>query len=133
MKLLDATDADIKRFMGYVDKLPGGCWYWTGARSRGKGNRKWYGSFRLGKRTVRAHRFASEVLGLQPCPPGHHRDHTCSFSMCVNPAHIEVVTHEENQRRKMAVRAELLKALAVDQENLHRPAERCCLSLEPAV
>jgi len=99
--MIKATKADIKRFMKYVDKLPNGCWYWAGGRSRGKGNRKWYGSFRVGKRTVRAHRFAAEVLAKQPCPPGHHRDHLCCFSMCVCPDHIETVTAEENQRRKM--------------------------------
>ena len=100
MKTLEATQADRDRFMTYVDQLPNGCWFWMGARSRGKGNRKWYGSFRVGDKVVRAHRFASEVLGNDACPPGHHREHTCSFSMCVNPDHIEIVTHEENQRRK---------------------------------
>jgi hypothetical protein len=100
--MIHATEKDISRFMGYVDKLPNGCWYWTGARSRGKGNRKWYGSFNIKGRVVRAHRFASEVLGEQQCPPGFHRDHKCHFSMCVNPKHIEIVTHEENQERKMA-------------------------------
>lgn len=99
--MLKARPEDVERFMLYVEKLPNGCWFWTGARSRGKGNRKWYGSFRLGKRTVRAHRFAAEVLGLQPCPDGHHRDHLCAFSLCVNPAHLETVTREENQARKM--------------------------------
>lgn len=101
---MKASRADIARFVAKVDKLPNGCWYWTGARSRGKGNRKWYGSFRLGSRVVRAHRFAAEVLGGKPCPSGHHRDHTCCFSMCVNPDHLEVVSKEENQRRKMARR-----------------------------
>lgn len=95
------TQADVDRFMRYVDVLPNGCWYWTGARSRGKGNKKWYGSFKLGKTAVRAHRFACEAIGGKACPPGHHRDHTCRFSMCVNPAHLEVVTHEVNQQRKV--------------------------------
>jgi len=66
--MLYATEADIKRFMSKVDKLPNGCWFWTGGRSRGKGNRKWYGSFHLGKRTVRAHRFACDVIGKKSCP-----------------------------------------------------------------
>jgi len=100
--MLRASTRDVERFMRFVEKLPNGCWYWTGARSRGNGNRKWYGSFHLGHRTVRAHRFASEVLAGDTCPPGHHRDHTCCFSMCVNPDHIEVITKEENQRRKTA-------------------------------
>lgn len=95
------SEEDVGRFMKLVDVLMNGCWFWTGARSRGKGNRKWYGSFHVrGHGTVRAHRFSSEALANQQCPSGHHRDHTCGFSLCVNPAHIEVVTHEENERRK---------------------------------
>lgn len=90
----------IKRFMSYVDKLPNGCWYWTGGRSRGKGNKKWYGTFWDGTKSVRAHRFANDTMAKRECPPGHHRDHKCCFSMCVNPEHIEVVTHAENERRK---------------------------------
>lgn len=98
--MIEATEADIKRFMSYVDKLPNGCWFWSGARSRGKGNKKCYGSFRVNGKTVRAHRFAAEVLGKKFCPKGHHRDHLCSFSLCVNPDHLEIVTHEVNQMRK---------------------------------
>ena len=94
-------DAAIARFMSYVDKLPSGCWFWTGARSRGKGNKKWYGSFRYNGKVIRAHRFASEVIGGQSCPPGHHRDHTCCFSLCVCPEHIVVVTHARNQELKI--------------------------------
>lgn len=96
-----ATPADLARFMAMVDVLPSGCWFWTGARSRGKGNRKWYGTFHVtGHGSVRAHRYATEAIGRRECPPGHHRDHLCEFSLCVNEACIEVVTHEENERRK---------------------------------
>jgi hypothetical protein len=98
---IKATEADVARFMSYVDQLPNGCWYWMGGRSKGNGNNKTYGSFWVDGRTVRAHRFAAEVLGGQTCPPGHHRDHKCGFSMCVNPAHLETVTSDENQKRKM--------------------------------
>lgn len=96
---------DVDRFYTYVEKLKNGCWYWTGARSRGSGNRKWYGSFRVNGKTVRAHRFACEVIAMKPCPAGHHRDHTCGFSMCVNPDHLEIVSAEENERRKQQRRA----------------------------
>ena len=105
--MLEATQADIDRFMSYADKLPCGCWFWTGARSRGKRNKKWYGSFHIKGKVVRAHRFSCEVLGQRHCPPEHHRDHTCCFSLCVNPDHIEVVTHAENQARKMARRRQI--------------------------
>lgn len=91
---------DIERFLSYVEILDSGCWYWTGARSRGSGNRKWYGSFSYQGKVIRAHRFACNVMRGMVCPPGHHRDHLCRFSMCVNPFHFEVVTHEENERRR---------------------------------
>ncbi len=102
---IQATDADIARFFKYVEKLPNGCWFWNGARSRGRGNRKWYGSFKIkikGKwKTVRAHAFSCHVLGKKPpLPPGYDRDHTCKFSLCVNDAHIEIVTKEVNNARR---------------------------------
>jgi hypothetical protein len=102
------TEADVARFMTYVDKLPCGCWFYTGARSRGGGNRKWYGTFWLpnpkpkGQR-VRAHRFSAVAIGGQrELEPGEHWDHTCVFSLCVHPDHTEIVTHEVNQERKVA-------------------------------
>ncbi len=106
--MLEATQADIDRFYRYVEKLPGrlilpngtetsACHGWTGARSRGKGNKKWYGSFRLGKRAVRAHRFVCEAIHCQPCPPEHHRDHLCANSLCVNMEHLEIVHRTVNQ------------------------------------
>lgn len=130
--MLEASERDIKRFMSKVDILPNGCWLWTGGRSRGKGNSKWYGSFSLNGKTIRAHRFSSEVLNKHKCPPGHHRDHTCDFSMCVCPDHIEVVTHEENQARKVAGRGShwvcpckktvIFKPMTRDEANAHRKA-----------
>jgi len=90
------------RFMSYVDVLPNGCWFWTGARSRGDGNSKWYGSFWHDGTSIRAHRFAHDVIGGKVCPPGWHRDHTCRFSLCVCPDHIEAVPPEVNQERKVS-------------------------------
>lgn len=108
MALIEATPEDIARFLALVEKLPNGCHFWAGARSRGRGNKKWYGSFRMkvnGKWTsVRAHRFSCEVFGKRECPPEHHRDHTCEFSLCVNEAHIEVIHKTVNQARKVARR-----------------------------
>lgn len=95
------TEKDVERFMSYVEVLSfGGCWYWTGARSKGKGNKKWYGSFHVGGKTVRAHRFSVTAIGRKEFSEGCHRDHICNFSMCVNPDHIEIVTREENEKRR---------------------------------
>jgi hypothetical protein len=98
-----ATQGDIDRFYKYVEKLPNGCHFWSGGRSRGKGNKKWYGSFKLNGKTIRAHVFACHVVGKKPpLKPGEERDHTCKFSLCVNDKHIEVVTKEVNNERRWA-------------------------------
>lgn len=34
-----------------------------------------------------------------PIPEGMELDHLCNISLCVNPNHMEVVTHKENLRR----------------------------------
>ncbi len=95
------TDKEIARFMSFVDKLPCGCWFWTGARSRGKGNRKWYGSFHFRGKTIRAHRFSADYIGkFKPLPKGQHRVHSCDFSMCVRPEHLSHNTRKVNQQHK---------------------------------
>lgn len=93
------TGAEIARFMSFVYALPWGCWLWTGARSRSKGNRQHYGSFSWRGRSIRAHVFAHDVLGGRVCPVGWHRDHECRFSLCVNPAHVTARRPEDNQSR----------------------------------
>jgi hypothetical protein len=146
MTALVASEADIARFMSYVDKLPNGCHFWSGGRSRGKGNKKWYGSFHLNGRTVRAHKFACEVLGhMGPLPPGHDRDHTCVFSLCVNPEHLEYVPKEKNNALRDLRRA-AAQVLQVDYASIEKrilltycygelqpPAEPCVLLNRPHI
>lgn len=72
---------------------PGGCWLWTGKSLRDDS----YGIFRRGKRgrAVPAHRAVLEFF-VEPIPPGLVVDHLCRVHKCVNPDHLEVVTHREN-------------------------------------
>lgn len=105
---MEATQEELDRFMSYVDKLPNGCWFWTGGRSRGKGNRKWYGSFWFRGKSIRAHRFSCDHIGAyRPLPPGHDRDHSCVFSLCVNPEHLGHLPSVENNRLRDARKATL--------------------------
>lgn len=72
-----------------------GCWLWTGqVRTNG------YGQAPTGKRKGRAaaHRFVYE-FHMGPIPEGLELDHLCSTPLCVNPEHLEPVTHAENVRR----------------------------------
>jgi hypothetical protein len=44
------------------------------------------------------------------CIPGKKQvDHTCRNRLCVNPDHLEIVTHRENQRRRDAERSEVIE------------------------
>jgi len=71
----------------------GPCWEWVAARcSFGYGNFQWEGRVR------QAHRIAYEIL-VGPIPEGLEPDHLCVNPPCVNPNHIEPVTHSENCRR----------------------------------
>jgi hypothetical protein len=83
-----------ERFWAKVDKDgPGGCWEWTGTRTKG------YGKFQAeSRRTVSAHRFAYELL-VGVIPDGLTLDHLCRNRSCVNPEHLEPVTIGENVRR----------------------------------
>lgn len=88
----------MDRFLDQVTKTET-CWLWTGAASP-----EGYGAFGVGSkrdgtsRVVRAHRFAYEET-VSPVPEGFELDHLCNNRSCVNPAHLEPVTHEENIRR----------------------------------
>lgn len=89
--------ADIARFLSMTSTNYDGCLIWEGARSRGRGNLDWYGSFHTQGRTVRAHKFyAVAVLGLRPKTDIHHLDHTCCNSLCVR--HVECVPSVVNLR-----------------------------------
>lgn len=112
-----AKGTPAQRFWAKVDPT-GPCWLWT-AGVDGTG----YGQLKVGKRTLKAHRFAYELL-VGPVPDGLELDHLCRVRHCVNPGHLEPVTHAENCRRglvgqNMAVKTHCPQGHAYDEQNTY--------------
>lgn len=88
----------IERFESKVFIALDGCWIWTAAV-----NKDGYGQFRYNGSMKLAHRVSYEIyngdLSADLC-----LDHLCRKRSCVNPAHLEQVTHAENMRRGLVTK-----------------------------
>lgn len=95
-----------------VDGLPryrinaNGCWIWTGSVWGNYGSVNWCGKNR------RVHRATYEFLrGM--VPEGMELDHLCRNRLCINPDHLQPVTHAINQQR--SPKTAKLSAAEVDE------------------
>jgi hypothetical protein len=89
----------LKRFEKRTVKSASNCWDWIGTK-----NETGYGKIVVGwkENNQPVHRFAHRVsyeLFVGLIPTGLEIDHLCRNHGCVNPNHLEAVTHKENVRR----------------------------------
>lgn len=71
----------------------GPCWLWTGGTLTSGHGRLWLDG------TSRTAQSVSYEHFVGPVPSGLEIDHLCRVRPCVNPTHLEPVTHKENMRR----------------------------------
>lgn len=77
------------------------CWPWTGRLNKKEHG---YGRISVNGKSMQAHVYAYCLL-VGPVPKGLELDHLCRNHLCVNPAHLEPVTHRVNSLRGISIQA----------------------------
>ena len=112
---LQMTDKELRLFLDKIVVVENGCWLWAAALSR-KGYGRVSGPnrlMRMAHRVAYKHWVGSIPEGLQLDHLCHNNDKrclggdTCLHRRCVNPDHLEPVTHRENGIR--GINAQRLK------------------------
>lgn len=78
------------------------CWVWQGSLVPTAGTG--YGRINVRGKAMLAHRAAYEEW-IGPIPEGLEIDHHCENTRCVNPDHLEAVTHQVNSVRSSGTAA----------------------------
>jgi hypothetical protein len=88
-----------QRFLRSFDEDPSGCWLWTGTITP-----QGYGQFSYNRKTYKAHRIAWWYFKHEEIPDDLAAHHTCGVKNCVNPDHLELMTHAEHLAHHMTER-----------------------------
>jgi hypothetical protein len=108
----------------YTPVTESGCWIWDKALAD-----HGYGPFYFNNAHHYAHRIAYELYKGE-IPKGMTIDHLCRVRCCVNPDHLEAVTHHENNMRgistasRHAKQTHCIRGHRFTGENLYRPPSR---------
>lgn len=124
----------LERFYKSFVVMTHGCWEWTGTITC-----LGYGQFYTGKKKVSAHILSWSLATQREVPIGFELDHTCRNRGCVNPEHLEVVTHRENVLRGESLmsrnaakthckRGHLLDETNIYQQLFKRTGRRACIT-----
>lgn len=68
------------------------CWFYTGGKNGG------YGALTIDGKKIVVHKLMY-IAAVGEIPEGKELDHLCGIKHCVNPEHLQAVSHLENTRR----------------------------------
>lgn len=124
---------DKTRFRALVEKCnfsQGECWVWPRALDFDGYTKVYF----YGKQ-VRTH-VASYETFKGPIPPGLEPDHLCRNRPCINPEHLEAVTHRVNVLRGEGIAAKNARKTHCRKGHLYdgfyRGMGRCCMKCKRA-
>ena len=113
MAALVVTRRELLDFLKQVVVQPDGCWAWSGIM-----NANGYTYTHWRKKIWSAHKFAYEVY-KDRVPVGLELDHLCRVTWCVNPEHLEAVTHKVNRERGSAAKLFCRQGHLLDADNTY--------------
>jgi hypothetical protein len=85
------TDEELEKWF-YDQKIvtQSGCWEWT------RGINSGYGTLRVNKNPILAHRFSLQLYLRRPIEREIEVRHMCHNPKCINPQHLKEGTHSQN-------------------------------------
>ena len=115
----------MERIWKFISPEPfSGCWLWLGTTTGGKPGYGYIGAGGHDGPGLRAHIVLWEHKN-GPVPDGLELDHLCRVRECVNPDHLEAVTHQVNcQRGNQGAATKATNASRKGANKTHLPAPK---------
>ncbi len=103
--MIEFAQSEVERLV--LPEPNSGCWLFLGGLTL-----KGYAQISVDGRLRQAHRVSYEVF-VGPIQDGLEIDHLCRVRSCLNPHHLEPVTHAENVKRSSAAAASRERARSI--------------------